>query len=373
MRPGPAEAGHYGGPAEAGHYVRLAETRRPAAPPGAAKSPRYNSDQALIESYRALREHAAIGAVAPRAPLGVGGRDRASFLHGLLTNDVQALTAGRGCYAAWLTPQGRMITDLHVFEDGEMILLDVPAQLAAATMQRLDQFLFSEDVQVTDLSATLAPVWIHGPAAAATVERVLRGAAGLASWPAYQHAPMHLDETAATVARVDQLGVPGFCIYVESARAGDLHGALEAAGAVAADPAAVEAARVEAGYPVFGVDMTDDTIPLEAGIEDRAISFTKGCYVGQEMIIRVLHRGHGRVARKLVGLRIGDGDTPSRGSKILAAGREVGAVTSAAHSPRLGSIAMGYVHRDFTEPGTHVEIEGPAGRIAAAVSRFPLA
>jgi len=325
----------------------------------------------LNESYRALEEHAAIGAVAPRAPLGVGGRDRAGFLHGLLTNDIKALAPGQGCYAAWLTPQGRMIADLHVFETGDTILLDVPSELASATLERLDHCLFGEEVQLRDLSATLAALWIHGPAAASTVERVLRGATGLASWGAYRHARMELDGTPAMVARVDQLGVPGFGIYVAPARAADLHARLEAAGAVAADPAAIEAARVEAGYPVFGIDMTDDTIPLEAGIEDRAISFSKGCYVGQEVIVRVLHRGHGRVARKLVGLRV-DGDTPARGAKVFAAGRDIGAVTSAGRSPRLGSIAMGYVQRDFVEPGTRVEIDTPAGRAAAEVSRFPI-
>lgn len=325
----------------------------------------------MIESYRALTEHAAIGAIAPRAPLGVGGTDRASFLHGLLTNDVQALAPGGGCYAAWLTPQGRMITDLHVFETGDRILLDVPAGLAAALVERLDQSVFTEDVQLTDLSRSLVFVWIHGPSAAATLERVLGRASGLASWCGYRHAPMQFGDAAVMVARIDQLGVPGFCLYVDAEHAPDLRAALEAAGAAAADREALEAARVEAGYPVFGIDMTAETIPLEAGIEDRAISFTKGCYVGQEVIVRVLHRGHGRVARRLVGLRL-DESAASRGARILADGREVGAVTSAARSPRLGPIAMGYVHRDFTSPGTRVAVETPAGRIAAVVSPFPI-
>ena len=105
--------------------------------------------------------------------------------------------------------------------------------------------------------------------------------------------------------------------------------------------------------------MTDDTIPLEAGIESRAISFTKGCYVGQEVIIRVLHRGHGRVARKLVSVRV-EGQRPDRGAQILfAAEREVGAVTSAAESPRSGTIAMGYVHRDFLAAGTRSRSRRP--------------
>jgi folate-binding protein YgfZ len=138
-----------------------------------------------------------------------------------------------------------------------------------------------------------------------------------------------------------------------------------------ADQPAIDAARIAAGYPVFGLDMTDDTIPLEAGIEERAISFNKGCYVGQEVIIRVLHRGHGRVARKLVALRL-DRDGAVNGSKIAAGDREIGAVTSAAVSPEFGSIALGYVHRDFTEPGSRVSVAAQAGPIEAVVSSRPI-
>jgi folate-binding protein YgfZ len=162
--------------------------------------------------------------------------------------------------------------------------------------------------------------------------------------------------------------VPGFRVYTE--REAELREALQAAGAAAAGPGIVEAARIEAGCPVFGIDMTEDTIPLEAGIEDRAISFSKGCYVGQEVIVRVLHRGHGRVARRLVGLRI-DGDAAARGMRIRAADREIGVVTSAAVSPRHGPIAMGYVHRDFAAPGTRVEIEGASGHLPAVVRELP--
>jgi folate-binding protein YgfZ len=161
--------------------------------------------------------------------------------------------------------------------------------------------------------------------------------------------------------------VPGFCLYLEPSREREVIAALVDAGAREVSHEATEAARIEAGYPVFGVDMTDDTIPLEAGIEDRAISLSKGCYVGQEVIIRVLHRGHGRVARKLVTLRI-DSVVPPRGARLFAADRDVGFVTSAAMSPRLGAIAMGYVHRDFVAPGTAIEAATDAGRAAATVT-----
>ena len=329
----------------------------------------------IPEQYRALKERAAIGAIAPRKTIGVAGKDRAGYLQGLLTNDIQALTAGTGCYAAWLTPQGRMLTDLHIFESGDMMLLDVPADVLPATLQRLDQFLFSEDVQLSDLSETLDAVWIHGPAASSMLEQVLTGAAGLALRSEYHNTRAEFDGSPVVAARVSQLGVPGFVVYIEPARQPDLQRALVERGAVVAEHAAIEAARIEAGYPLFGVDMTGETIPLEAGIEDRAISLSKGCYVGQEVIIRVLHRGHGRVAKKLVALRMqGERpqEVPAHNARIFSEDRDVGGVTSAASSPQFGSIALGYVHRDFVAPGTRVDVDMPGGRIPAVVSQAPL-
>ena len=324
---------------------------------------------ALHEDYGHIREEAAIGAVARRQQIAVAGPDRATYLQGLLTNDIPSLSAGTGCYAAWLTPQGRMLTDMHVLESGGMILLDVPAETADATRERLEQFIFTENVQVESLTGKLSSVWIHGPQAAAVLERVLGPSerTGPTTWRDYQHSPMEFRGQPVSVARIDQLGVPGFCVYLEPSRERDLIAALVQAGACEVSPDAIEAARIEAGYPIFGVDMTDDTIPLEAGIEDRAISMSKGCYVGQEVIIRVLHRGHGRVARKLVTLRI-DSGVPPRGSRLFAAGRDLGFVTSAAESPRLGTIALGYVHRDFVAPGTTIEATTDAGRVPATVT-----
>jgi folate-binding protein YgfZ len=320
----------------------------------------------LHEDYRHIREEAAIGAIAPRQQIAVAGPDHATYLQGLLTNDIPSLLPGTGCYSAWLTPQGRMLTDMHVLEQGSMILLDVPAETAEATRDRLEQFIFTENVQVELLTGKLTGVWVHGPKAPSVVERVLGSGGrvrvdppGLAGWRDYQHAQ--------SVVRIDQLGVPGFCLYLEPSRERELVAALVDAGGREVSADAIEAARIEAAYPVFGVDMTDDTIPLEAGIEDRAISMGKGCYVGQEVIIRVLHRGHGRVARKLVTLRI-DGAVPERGARLFAADKDVGFVTSAAASPRLGPIAMGYVHRDFLSPGTTIAVATDEGRTPATVS-----
>ena len=327
-----------------------------------------------IKDYDAIRAGAVLGAVDRRVQLAVAGPDRASYLQGLLTNDIQALEPGSGCYSVWLTPQGRMLSDMHVLQSDSMILMDVPVDLAGPLLQRLDQFLFAENVQLQSLADSIASVWVHGPQAPHVLAAVLEGVADLDGWPAYRHArvsPRSDPEVAVVLARIDQLGVPGFVLYVDAQRRDAVEAALVAGGAVRASADTIEAARIESGYPVFGIDMTDDTIPLEAGIENRAISFSKGCYVGQEVIIRVLHRGGGRVARKLVTLRV-DGGVPSRGAKLYAAEREIGFITSAAHSPRLGPVAMAYVHRDFVTPGTEVLVDINGDRVPASVTERPL-
>jgi folate-binding protein YgfZ len=307
----------------------------------------------------ALRESAAIGSISPRAQIAVAGPDRAAYLQGLLTNDIQALAEGSGCYAAWLSPQGRMLTDMHVLQSSGMILLDVPAGQASAVLARLDQFLFSEDVRIESLVEAMTGVWVHGPKAADVIEHVVgadRKVGPYQAWRDYQHDTATFDGNPVSVARIDQVGVPGYCVFLARAAEAQFVAAAIEAGASVVGAEALDAARIEAGYPLFDVDMTDDTIPLEAGIDQRAISFTKGCFVGQEVVIRVLHRGGGRVVKKLVGLKLSG--KAGVGAKIRSGEREIGVLTSVATSQRLGVIALGYVHRDFTSPGTGVHVDG---------------
>ena len=312
----------------------------------------------ISAGYAAARRGAALIHRADRARILVSGKDRASYLHGLLTNDVQSLTAGGGCYAAYLTAQGRMISDLWVYELGDVILLSLGRDRAATVLEKLDQFIFSEDVQLGDVTDTFASVAIVGPGAAAIVDHAIAlvdppGTVALLA----EHGNLRgtFDGSSAIVLRVTDTGVPGYEIVVEADRLPALRAVLLEQGAVDVDPATAETLRIEAGVPKFHVDMDEETIPLEAGIEARAISLTKGCYVGQEVIIRVLHRGHGRVAEKLVGLKLSGTDVPARGTTVTADNREIGRVTSAAFSPTLDSpIALAYLKRDFIEPGTRV-------------------
>ncbi|HXH06417.1 MAG TPA: glycine cleavage T C-terminal barrel domain-containing protein [Vicinamibacterales bacterium] len=298
-----------------------------------------------------------------RGRLLVAGADRRRFLQGLLTNDIEALGPGTGCYAALLTPQGRMTTDLRVSELGDACLLDLPASRAPVVAARLEDSIFTEDVTIRDATAEQVQFAVHGPRAFEIVSRALAGAgveavpseAQLAALREYHHTLLRLAGTPLVVARADDLAVPGLVLYAAREHRSLLWEALSTAGARPVSREAAEALRIEAGRPAFGADMDEHTIPLEAGIERRAISFTKGCYVGQEVIIRVLHRGHGRVARRLVRLDLeteGPEALPPRGAPLRLDGREVGRLTSVAWSPRRGGVALGYVQRDHAVAGS---------------------
>ena len=323
-----------------------------------------------LEQYHALRHGAGIADRSHRGRLRLKGEDRRSYLQGLLTNDIDALTAGTGCYAALLTPQGRMIADMRVLETGHSTLLDLPAAVADDVRARLEEFVFSEDVEITDLAGSKM-LGIYGPDSAAAVSAVLGPESVLSPdllrrMPLFGNVPVNLSGAQALLVRSNEIGVPGYDLMVDADTSDGVRASLEASGAVVVDEAAVDVCRVEAGLPLFGVDMDADTIPLEAGIEQRAISFTKGCYVGQEIIIRVLHRGHGRVARRLVGLGLeASASVPGRGDSIQSDERDIGTVTSAVQSPALGyPIALGYVHRDFAEAGTQVTVAGRPATVA---------
>ncbi len=315
------------------------------------------------DQYRAARTAAVMFVQSSQGTIALTGADRSSFLHALVTNDIAKLTKGTGTYAAYLTQQGRMISDMRVVETGSRMLLGVERDVAGTLAERLDKLIFSEDVQVRDVTDQLDVIGVHGPSAAAMLQRVV-GASVVDLSGQYDN----LIVDSLTVVRDDALDLPGFDVYVAKADADALRVKLHAAGVVDAGVETYETLRIEAARPRFGVDMNTDTIPLEAGIEDRAISFTKGCYVGQEVIIRVMHRGHGRVARRLISIVLPSGNVPAPGDGILIGDRRVGDITSATESPKLGSaLALGYVQRDHAEPGTTFTINGSEARVYEAV------
>jgi folate-binding protein YgfZ len=335
-----------------------------------------NSHMPLLDEYRALRGFAAIVDRTARGRLLVSGADRRSYLQGLLSNDIVALTPGSGCYATYLNAQGRMIADMRVFELGDTLLVDLDPGVAQPVADRWSQFIFSEDVQVENVSAGTIQLGVYGPRAvevlvsalgADTTAGQFRDPNVLRSLVVYSNVRGTFQGDDVTLLASDDIGVRGFDVVLPAGSREAFATELRRAGAVDATASAAEICRVEGGRPLFLTDMHEDTIPLEAGIEDRAISLTKGCYVGQEIIIRVLHRGHGRVARRLVGITLEPGAAVPPPRQVLKSGaKEIGAITSAVESPALGRpVALGYVHRDFVEPGTPLDVSGIPASVAA--------
>jgi folate-binding protein YgfZ len=320
--------------------------------------------------YLAARNGAVLADLGARGRIAVRGADRKTFLHALLTNDIALLAPGTGCYAALLTPQGRMVADMNVFELGEVLLLDVRPEVKDAVLQNFERMIFSEDVQLGDMSGGLGCIGVYGPRAAALAGGVL--GEDLTAIAPFQSAQIGRGGQPVVAARRDAMGLPGYLVFAPRDVMPGLAQEMFGAGAAILPPEVAEALRVEAGEPAFLVDMDGDTIPTEAGIEATAVSYLKGCFPGQEVLVRIRDRGHGKVVRKLVGLTI-EGDTvPAAGAAIVGGEKEIGRVTSAVMSPALDRpIALGYVHRDFVEPGTAVAVVIGEVPVGATVTELP--
>lgn len=334
------------------------------------------------DHYRALKEAAGLVRRLDRGRIALTGADRADYLQGLLTNDVVALDDGQGCYAAYLTPQGRIVADAELFNLGETLLLDVHGSVKDMLLERFDELVFTEDVVVADWTEAWVGYAIAGPTVEQCLAPVLAESSRVAgrasnSMAFDEHECRLLSRAGASlvVSRTDPFGAKGFDLWVERSGAPELWNRLLEAGCTEVDAVATDVVRIEHGRPAFPVDLNAETIPLEAGIEDRAVSFTKGCYVGQEVIVRVLHRGHGRVSRKLTGLTMNQlVDPPSLSTRVSLwhHDEEVGEMTSAGFSPAAGAvIGLGYVKRDWLEPGTVLEVGVDPDPVSAEVTALP--
>ena len=302
----------------------------------------------IVTQYTAVAQGAGFIEAVHRGRLRFDGVDAVSFLQALVTADLAGLAAGDRRYSTYLTPAGRMLADLTIFHLGDHLLVDAPASRAAALAGRLDSLVFTEDVRVSDVSTAIVQFNVLGARASAALAKV----------------PLNSIPAQAFAAPASE----GFDVFAPAHSREALVDALSAAGVVPMSPELADVFRIEAGRPMFGVDMTEDTIPLEAGLLDRAISTTKGCYVGQELIIRVLHRGGGRVAKRLVKLTLATGAVPPPATTSLS-GTAVGAITSAVFSPASGRVvALGYVARDGATVGGNVDVVGygPAAIVALA-------
>lgn len=296
----------------------------------------------------------------------VTGRDRVAFLQGMLSNDVKALQPGQGCPAAFLNAVGRVISLLTVYVLDDRILLELPAGSTESFLQAIDKFLISEKASFEAADDAYAILSVQGPKSGETLERVSGSKVDLG---AYAHAEISMAGVPVRVARRSDAATGGFHCWVAAERAPVLRTALLEAGAVQVGAAAAEVLRVEAGIPVYGVDVDEGVILPETRL-DAYWSYTKGCYIGQETVARVKYRGH--INRGLSGLVLEGEKVPSRGNTIVAVDTEVGRVTSAVLSLALGRpIALAYVRREHFEPGSALSVRIGDTLVSARVADLP--
>lgn len=316
------------------------------------------------EEYWALRKGAGIIDLSHMGRLTVTGRDRVSFLNGLLTNDLTKLGSEGGVRSALLNTKARVLADMRVFSQENSLLVDTGDSPGSRVKAILDQFIITEAVQVRDSSQELLQLSVQGPKSTEAMRQVLGvEVSNLTSLSTKALGPSLI------IAR-DRTGLGGYDIIVprdeaEAAWQGFLLKGVDLVRPVGLE--ALEVFRLEMGLPRYGVDVDENVIVLEAGFKD-AISFTKGCYMGQETVARATHIG--RVNKMLVQLEIEAKTPPGPRAKLMSNGREAGFLTSAAFSPGRGRVVgLGYVHRDFAVEGTRLAIDSSGTSLKAVVVR----
>ena len=319
--------------------------------------------------YEQLRTDAGLVDRSERLRMTFIGTQAAATLNGLCTSDVLALQPGHGQYAAALTPKGKVLADVRLFQraaDG--FLVDVPAAAAEGFTAMVRKYVNPRLSRYADVSATVACVGVAGPHARQVLAHALGcSPATIDLLAPFAHCEVPFHGESVMVARADDYGVDGFDCFVGAAVAPSLREALLASGAAPASSAALEVVRIEAGRPAWGIDMADDTLVHEAGLDLLdAVSYTKGCYTGQEGVARGAFRGH--VNRILRGLRLAS--PPDGEARVFAGDADVGDVRSRGVSPRLGAIALAMLRRTI-EPGSVVTVRSTSGEATATVVELP--
>jgi len=301
----------------------------------------------MTAGYTAVRDGGAgLIELSERGRIRVSGSEATMFLNGLVTNDVKSLAEYRWMPAVFPTVQGRLIGAVRIARLQDGFLIDTERASHDAVLKTISRFTMAGDFRVADLTDESVMLSVQGARAGEVVGKVVKGIG----------ADLKRDEVSevegATVMRATHTAEDGFDLIVDAVRATELRTELVNAGATLVDEETFEVLRIEAGIARFGRDMDETNVVPETNLDD-AVSFTKGCYVGQEIIVRIKHRGH--PAKKLVGLKT---DRPLAPGSI---------VTSAAVSPKVGNIGLGYVRYESIEPGTKVDIDG----ISATVTELP--
>lgn len=338
---------------------------------GPARAPRDYGDP--VAEHLAVRRAVGVADLSHRGLWRIAGPDAARFLQGILTNDILALRPGQGCYALSLTARGKIISEVIVLRRRDDFLLHAPAETREAGFASLDRYLVGDDAVLTDEGDRLGLLGLFGPAAKRVAERITGGS--MPDLPDHHFIERPFAGGGILLSGASWTGERGFEIVAPATLlpplwASLLDGAAGEGGRPVGD-AALDTLRLEAGHPRGGVDFDEETLPQAAGLE-RALDHKKGCYRGQEIVLRVHTKG--QLKNGLAGFLLEDGGAPlpAHGTKLRQDGREVGWITSAAASPTLGrGIALGYVHRTLGAPGTHLEVAtSPPGEARVAPLPF---
>src|SRR5215213_2070359 len=308
-----------------------------------------------MTEYEVVRDGGAglIDLSTARGRIRVSGSEATMFLNGLITNDVKNLAENRWMPAVFPTVQGRLIGVVRVIRGSEpSFLIDTETATHEAVLKTVSRFTLAGDFKVSDITDETALLTLQGQGAAEILQKIFDQA--LSDLPQNGVVQITWQNVPVTVIRASHTGEDGFDMLLDSSRKAEIQQALEDASAQPIGEDTFEILRVEAGIPRFGPDMDETNVVPETNLDD-AVSYTKGCYVGQEIIVRIKHRGH--PAKKLTGLRFETDQQIEPGAVILSnENQEIGRVTSAVVSPKLGSIGLGYIRYEHLVEGTRVVV-----------------
>ena len=304
----------------------------------------------MSAGYQALRAHAVWLDLSARGKIRVSGDDRARLLHAMSTNHVQH---GGGCYAFFLNAQGRILSDVNLFCFEDHFLLDTEPETRHKLFEHLDRYIIADDVTLSDETDRIATIALEGPQAADVLAKLA------APIPETLYSTASWDES--TIARVDSTGSGGFFLFIPVADRPRVSELLESAGAIAATPSDAAIVRIENGRPRYGEEITERFLVQETG-QLQAVHFSKGCYLGQEIVERV--RSRAQIHRILRHLEIDSSEVPAAGTKLKSDGNDAAEIVSAAFSPALGKVvAMAYVRTPHSEPGTELTLGNAVARV----------
>lgn len=326
-----------------------------------------------VTEHRAVRQAVGIADLSHRGKLRVTGEDRVKWLQSVISNDILPLQPGNGRYSSFLTHKGKMVSYFRLYMQTESVMLEDVGEIGETTFQALRKFLlYGTKAKMENCAESWGLLLLCGPKATHVVQSAF--GVDVTDLQPLDFVTAQIGGHHALVIRTEETGEMDIEVLLP---AGSLLSAWTAAmeagskfGIKAIGSQAREALRLEAGLPKAGPDLNEEIVPPEANLEGKAFSLNKGCYPGQEVVARM--DTYGNVRRKLVGLVLKDSVIPPHGAKLYSGDREVGWISSAAHSPHLNQVvALGFPLRDFSKPGTELTVEHENSRHPATVQPLP--